>query len=220
MKDNVDRLLEAIEQPEQLSDEELEHLLEDSETRNLYHLMCKTADALSDTEAPDIDAEWQKLANDLSGPKVRRRWIFPPLPGRNAAAVIIGVIASLTVVAASVGIKYSLGRPKNPLSESRDAQHPTEVITDNVVKKDTVPTIDIAGQCAGTIVFKGETLDSILSAIGKYYDVSVTFKNSSKKELHLYFQWDRSLPLSDIVEQINSFEQINMKLTNNDLAIE
>ena len=45
MKDNIDRLLDALERPENYSDAEVEKILADPEARELYDMLHKTADA-------------------------------------------------------------------------------------------------------------------------------------------------------------------------------
>lgn len=67
MKDDIDRLLDAVEHPERFSDEELEKMFEDSETFEMYRLMGRTAYALTDTPEPDIDKEWQDFAKSAAG---------------------------------------------------------------------------------------------------------------------------------------------------------
>ena len=36
----------------------------------------------------------------------------------------------------------------------------------------------------------------------------------------MYFQWDQSLPLSEIVEQLNNFEQIRISISDKTITIE
>ena len=45
MKDNIDRLLDALEHPENYSDADVEQLLTDPEARNVYDMLQKPADA-------------------------------------------------------------------------------------------------------------------------------------------------------------------------------
>ena len=59
MNDNTDLLLEAIEHPERFSDDELSKLLQDPDTRELYLILTKTADAIAEPPVIDIDHEWK-----------------------------------------------------------------------------------------------------------------------------------------------------------------
>lgn len=220
MKDKIDRLLDAIENPEQLSDKELDSLLYEPESRALYDLMSKTADALSETSDPDIEAEWQKLTRDITKQKVRPHRFTISVLRCNAAAAIICVVVSLAAVATAIGIKQSLERREKSVTYLETGQPMTLSAVDRVVKTDmdTIPNTTIEGP--ETTIFKDESLDRIMSEIGEYYHVRVIFRNTSRKHLYLYFQWNRTLPLPDIVEQLNNFEQINIKHTNNGLIID
>ena len=60
MKDRTDRLFEAIEHPDRFSDDEIQEMLNDPCMQELYKQICKTADALTTTEEPDIDREWEQ----------------------------------------------------------------------------------------------------------------------------------------------------------------
>ena len=44
MKDNIDRLLDALEHPENYSDAEVEQILADPEAREVYDMLHKAAD--------------------------------------------------------------------------------------------------------------------------------------------------------------------------------
>ena len=70
-----------------------------------------------------------------------------------------------------------------------------------------------------TIVFKGENLETILADIARYYGASVKFNQDAAKSLQLYFEWNQALPLNEVVEQLNNFEQINITLTDNVLTV-
>ena len=109
MKDRTDRIFEAIEHPERFSDDEIQEMLDNPGIQELYKQICKTADALTTTEEPDIDREWEQFVNRqrksvAQGLLYSLRVFF----NRNAAAVLICTVASLAVVAATLGVSYSL----------------------------------------------------------------------------------------------------------------
>lgn len=220
MKDNIDRLLDVVENHDSLSDKELDNLLEDPETRELYRLMSKAADALCEPEEPDIDAEWQKFAASVEGPTggIYRR-VIGFLSRRNVAAAIICVLVSLAAVAVTIGIKYSFEHTSRQRTDAVSKLKAEVSAGDKELVNDTAMSHPITER-PKTVVFKDETLENILSTMGEYYSVKVIFSNPAKKGLHLYFQWDPQLPLADVVEQFNSFGQINIRITDNGLTIE
>lgn len=220
MKDDIDRLLKAIEHPDQFSDKEIENLLNAPETREAYELLCNTSSALAQTDNPDIDAEWQKFARAYQNPRQIRKPLFATILRRNAAAAIICAAASLAVVATTVALKHSFAAQEEKIPDVQTTQPPIAAIHSKEATNDTIITSRPVAGVPQTIIFKDEPLDRVLSSIVGHYDATVSFKSPSKKRLRLYFQWDKSLPLSDIVEQLNSFEQIDIKLDNNSLTVE
>ena len=223
MKDNTDRLLEAIEYPDRFSDEELRRMLEDNEIQELYKIINKTSDALTETKDPDIDTEWECF--------VERHGKTVPLPSESYssiraffsrnAAILICMVGSLAVVAATIGIKYSITHPRKELQH----QHRGDVISvvamsDCDEKSDTVYDSDIMPIEPKTLIFKDEPFIAVIRTIAEYYGATVAYDSDKSKDLHLYFKWDQTLSLKEIVEQLNNFEQINIKLAGNTLTIE
>lgn len=208
MKDNIDRLLEAVEHPGKLSDAELGALLETSEAAEIYDMMRKASDALADTTVPDVDAEWRRFST------IHRR------PGRNyffsrpAAAVAGVLIASLAVVAASLGIKYSMDRRDNagieemPIAASAVAMS----VSDSIVAEKTAECTEL--------VFRDTTLEEIIDSFCSYYGATAVFRNNDAKKLRLYFKWNQAQTLNEVVDQLNSFGQINIVLKDNSIIVD
>ncbi len=222
MKDKTDILFEAIEEPERFSEEEVMRLLEDPEVRALYHAMTKTADAMAASAEPDIDKEWEHFVSrnrptHISGFSHSLRTFLK----RNAAAVVTGAIATLAVVGATIGVNYSI---KNR-NISVQQQGVSEAVTEDAGKyqgtvRDSVGNLLPQTSTREAVVFKNETFGEIISVIAAHYNASIVFKTDSSKGLRLYFQWDPNLPLNEIVEQLDNFEQINIKLEENLLTVD
>lgn len=223
MKDKTYRLLEVIEHPDRFSEEEIREMLSDSETSALYKLMNKTSDALTETSDPDIDNEWECFVKNNSKPASSKSRIINPLRvffNRNAAAILICAVASFAVVAATIGITYSLEHTRKEPQMDEDMTIAAASTMDNSEKEDSVPTHEITSIEPRTVIFKNEPFGNIIQTISDYYGASVNYENDKSKELYLYFQWDQTLSLNEIIEELNNFEQINMKLTNNTITIE
>ena len=54
-----DVVLDIIEHPENYTPEQLTEILSDSETREIYNLLCKTDSAIEAGREIDVDAEWE-----------------------------------------------------------------------------------------------------------------------------------------------------------------
>lgn len=218
MKDNIDRLLNALEHPENYSDAEVEQLLTDPEAREVYDMLHKAADASAPVPEINIDDEWRRF--EAKHPK-RSPLIFRWLSfvaSRNAAAVVIALVGTLAVVAATIGVThYFIADKELAQTEQTEPQKQTDIANANVAPTDTIPSETTP--LAEIIVFKGENLERILADMAGYYGVTVKFNQDAAKSLQLYFEWDQSLPLNEVVEQLNNFEQINITLTDKALTV-
>jgi len=218
MKDNIDRLLDALEHPENYSDAEVEQLLTDPEVRNVYDMLQKTADASASVPKINLDEEWRCFEAKQSK---RRPLIFRWLSfmaSRNAAAVVIALVGTIAVVAATIGVTHYFNANKEMAkTDQAEPQKQTAIADSNVAPTDTIPAETTP--LPETIVFKGENLEKILADMSGYYGVTVKFNQDAAKYLKLYFEWDHSLPLNEVVEQLNNFEQINITLTDKVLTV-
>lgn len=218
MKDNIDRLLDALEHPENYSNAEVEQILTDPEAREVYDMLRKTADASAPVSEINLDEEWRRF--EAKQPKRRPvilRWLSF-MASRNAAAVIIALVGTLAVVAATIGVTHYFNANKEMAqTEQAEQQKQTAIADSKVAPTDTIPTETTP--LPETIVFKGENLGKILADMAGYYGVTVKFNQDAVKSLQLYFEWDQSLPLNEVVEQLNNFEQINITLTDKALTV-
>lgn len=218
MKDNIDRLLDALEHPENYNDTEIEQLLTDPDEREVYEMLRKTADISAPVPEINIDEEWRRF--EAKQPKRRPvilRWLSF-MASRNAAAVIIALVGTLAVVAATIGVTHYFNANKEMAqTEQTEPQKQTAIADSKVAPTDTIPAETTP--LPETIVFKGENLERILADMAGYYGVTVKFNQDAAKSLLLYFEWDQSLPLNEVVEQLNNFEQINITLTDKALTV-
>ena len=218
MKDKIDRLLDALEHPENYTDTEVEQILSDPQAREVYDMMRKTADASAPVPQINLDEEWQRFeAKQTRRKPVILRWL-PFMASRNAAAVVLALVGTLAVVAATIGVTHYIGTQKDlAQTQQTEQQEQTAVAKTDIAPADTIPVEKVP--LPQTILFKGETLETILADIAKYYGVSVKFNQDASKSLQLYFEWNQALPLNEVVEQVNNFEQINITLTDNVLTV-
>ena len=214
MKDKLDRFLDIINDYDLVTDEELKEILEDKDLKDVQNSISKVTDAITETHEVDIDREWKQFAkSDLKSRHIRT--LLSGFFFRNAAAVIICVVASLAVVAVTIGINYSVNHHSNAQqSIIEDAE-----VIDNSVATGSILESSKQAPSEENIVFRNQSLDSILSAMAEYYGTTVDFKTDDSKNLRLYFLWDKSLPLEEIISQLNTFELLDITLANNVITI-
>ena len=140
------------------------------------------------------------------------------MASRNAAAVVIALVGTLAVVAATIGVTHYFNANKEMAkTDQAEPQKQTAIADSNIAPTDTIPAETTP--LPETIVFKGENLERILADMAGYYGVTVKFNQDAANSLQLYFEWDQSLPLNEVVEQLNNFEQINITLTDKVLTV-
>lgn len=219
MKDKIERLLESVENSDHMSDTELDELLEDTETKAIHNVISRTAYALTETTEPNINNEWEQFLKKHYSPKRNNlRHLINYFISRNAVAVLICAILSFTVIAATIGVKIiTTGTDKRDNYETEITQ---TVPADTVSKRNSIDTDTNPSVFSQTYVFKNKSLENIISAIAGYYDATVVFNIDSTKDLRLYFNWDKSLPLEDVIAQLNSFERINITLNDKTIIVD
>lgn len=68
--------------------------------------------------------------------------------------------------------------------------------------------------------FENVELQQILSELAGYYHVGVDYRNEQARHIRLYTKWDTSAPLSEMIERLNNFEKVSIRLTNNQIIAE
>ncbi len=212
--DKYDLVLDLVEHPDKYTPAEIEELLSDPETKELYTLLCKTATSLKinkKTSSLDVDEEWQKVC---ARHRISRFGLN--IFGNRAASIVIISITSLAAVAfgVAVAVKQSDGNAPVAVKKIESVNDRTKV-----KETDTINSPDISLP-AEPVLYKDETLGEILEVVAKCYGTSVEFRSPETSGLHLYFRFNPELPLTEVVDQLNTFEQINIRLEGNNLIVD
>lgn len=211
--DKYELVLDIVEHPDKYTSEQLAEIMSDSETREIYNLLSKTDSAIQAAKDIDVDTEWEDFFEKHPIQSRRTSFWF----GSRAASITAIVCTSLVAVAAGIAVSVSVmeRKPEANAEIVADAPSVVTVLTDTLTdKRDTVsvnPT---------PILFENEPLEKIMKEVAVAYGVTVKFNNKKTALLHLYYKLDPSLPLNAVVEQLNTFEQINIKQNGNTLTID
>jgi hypothetical protein len=196
MKD-MEQLLRMVERPQDYSDEEIMKLVSDPEMKAYYELM--------------VSAEAGFALKRSEEPKVYTRAKLYSLSSRflKVAAVFIGVILLSGIAFAAyryvVGEGLSVGGDlESPTQEVRISSSPQQVQT----KTESVRT------------FENAELQQILQELSDYYHVGLEFHTEQSRHIRLYTKWDTTAPLQQIIELLNGFEKVNVRLIDNKIIAE
>ena len=190
-EDKIEQMLRAMEHPEEFTDEELEKLFQDQEVRDCYEAAIKAEQAFA-TRHQQPEQQTKVVA------------MSPRLWFRVAAAFIGLVMLSSIVYAIIIGTSAKTSPKEQVMNQ------PTKPLTEQVV---SLPADT-------TLTFENTELDSIVNRIAGHYHVDVDFRNVTASHLRLYTKWSPSEPLEQVVERLNAFEKVDIKIENHTLTIE
>ena len=196
MKD-IKELLKMTERSQDYSDEEIRQMMNDPEMRAYYELMV------------DAETGFALKKNDTS--KVAKRSIRYTLSPRfmKAAAIFAGILLlsgiSFAAYHYTVGVGSSAEQGKeSPTREVRVSKaRQQEVAESNTIR-----------------IFENAELQQILQELSDFYHVGVKFQNEQSRHIRLYTKWDTTAPLNQMIELLNGFEKVSIRLIDNQIVAE
>ncbi len=121
MYNKYDIVLDIIENHEKYTSNQLDEILSDPETRQIYNILCKTDSAIESDKTVDVNAEWEKFSRHR---KVSRRSAFM-WSGSRAASVAIIISISIVAIAAGIAIGVSLKDRNQEISVEKTSELPS-----------------------------------------------------------------------------------------------
>lgn len=223
--DKFEKILDIIDHQEKYSDEEIREILQDEECRKLYQTMMEVDSALENpSPIINVDEEWEKfsqehqLQEEATQNAAQEAASHPITSWRKLATSIAGsvLISGIAFAAIHTYIKRS--------------QEPTQVTADThpeVIKSDSAKQVAAKDSLAHPKpekpaihkTFENVAFEQMISEIASYYDLQVKFENNEDKTLRLYYEWDSHLSIENIVKELNQFENVNIKLQQNELIV-
>ena len=189
-EDKMERLLKAMENPGDFTNEELEQLFEDEELRDCYNMAVKAEQGFRQRRE---QAELHPLAT-------HHIWL-------KVAAVFIGLIMlSGITIAAIQYIRY--------IDDKQTVQKPP------VTTVQPQPVAESEEPADTLRTFENEELEDILSEIAAYYHLRTEFRDDEIRHIRLYIKWNKAQSAEAMVERLNGFEKVNVILDKDLLCAE
>lgn len=186
-------LLDMIDHVEQYSDTEMEHVLGDKETLAFYETIVMVRQALQNKEVPN-----------------------------KSLLVHQGVfwkVASIIIILFVVGV---LGYAAFHFNGEQSREEPTITtpsVTTKTPKEEVVNKEKEASPMAKTILFENKTLREVLDNMSKAYKVNVRYEEAGLADLRLYFNWDTSEDIHEVLALLNSFDHFHLELEGNTIVV-
>ena len=163
------------------------------------------------TEADMIDEEWAKYkkAHFRSSPLQQAKQI---LRLHKIAAMLISVLMLSGIAYAAIRIVQR--------NADGDIHSPSqkEIVSNQSLQKNVGQPVD--STTMQPVVFEDAELESILHEVATFYQCETVYKNERVKHVRLYFTWDKTARIDEVVETCNKFERFHITRENRRLIVE
>ena len=203
MKD-IEQLLKMTERPQDYTDEELQRLMSDPEMREYYELMVSAEAGFALRKEKNHGDRSRDSAGQNHGPVP----MILSLGNRfmKIAAMFIGILM-LSGIAFAAYRLVAGGDSESPTQEVRTVNSPQQPDSPQQTQKDS----------ASIRTFENAELQQILQELSDYYHVSVEYRNEQSRHIRLYTKWDTAAPLQQIIDLLNGFEKVSVRLVDNQI---
>lgn len=208
------KVFDIIEHPDNYTPGQLAEIMSDTETREIYNLLCMTESAMDANKEINVEAEWENFSSKHSIRPSRRFMWF----GSRAASIAALIVTSIAAVAAGIAVTVAVIDHKDEPMASNDMEIPVTSITiqsDSITAQTDSIKVNVAA-----VMFENEPLEVIMNQVANAYGVEIKFNNKETAALHLYYKLDTTLPLDEVLSQLNTFDQINIKRNDNTITID
>ena len=212
--DKYDLVFDIVEHPEKYSPHQTIELLSDPEAKEIYNLLCKTDSAVNADKCVDVNAEWKRFSR--RNIKTARRpfaWL-----GSRAASIIAVICTSIVAVAAGIAVTVAvIERNSEVIMVGQTDSIPSTIENQQIIHAAQTDTVSATNE---PVIFENKALEEIMKVVGDAYDMDIVFNSPNAAELHLYYKFNPSLPIDEIITQLNTFEQINITREGETLTID
>lgn len=208
----IKRLLEMQEHPERFTDEDIRQLMADEECRKLYEQMIKATDALY--------SEKERSLSSTSSPHSPHSPHSTHISHLSSLHFSLRKIAALFIGALMLsGIAYAAFRYVRSVAQTEKVQ--TETMVPSATQQPT-PGTQLAEQdstLTKPVVYEDKELTVILNEIAAFYQLETVYKNEDVKHVRLFFTWDKSAGIDDVIATFNKFDRIHITRENQKLIV-
>ena len=185
--------LRMLLHPEKYTEEQLDQMLNDDSI-----------------PTPGTEEEWQRFERK----ELRAKRRTSPL--RKIAAMFIGTLLLSGITYAAIHLW------KN--ANSTPSETPSQPTTVSPVENDTIAPAfkersDSVCKSMSPIVYEDTELSTMLNDIAAHYQYEVIYQNENSKHVRLYFTWDKTAPIEDVIGTFNKFERIHITQENRQLIV-
>ena len=228
-------LLDLLEHPEKYSETQKDELLGDEEVNELYQQLIETRQSLDfakskeEMKMPSIDAEWEKLKEEMKQKEVRIQnaetqqtaKLFPLWSPMRKVAAVAAVLVVSGITFAAIHLVTRSHQPSDKNNTELVASHKDSIQQFSVPQKSNIEEkTDSASLAQLPLVYENAELQNILTPIAGHFHLQVTYQNESARHIRLFLQLEKNMSLDDIIELMNHFEKVNIRHEGQTLIVE
>ena len=187
--EKVRTLLELLDNVEQYTDVELAHIFADKDMRDGYETLVMVRQACQNMERPQMRLKQQSSV-----------WLM-------VTPFLFLLVVAVLGYAAYYVAGLSSGEPSAPVTDTAFMSVP----------KGEIPDKEQAMQ--EKVVFENQTLKEILDKLSVYYHVGVRYEEESLMDLRLYFNWNPSEDIGNVLIILSNFDHINLNLEDDTIVV-
>ena len=230
-----DLLLDLLEHPEKYSETQKDELLGDEEVNELYQQLVETRQSLDfakskeEMKMPSIDAEWEKLKDEMKQKKVMKQNAetqqtaksFPLWSPMRKVAAVAAVLVVSGITFAAIHLVTRSHQPSDKNNTELVASHKDSIQQVSAPQKSNIEEkTDSASLAQLPLVYENAELQNILTPIAGHFHLQVTYQNESARHIRLFLQLEKNMSLDDIIELMNHFEKVNIRHEGQTLIVE
>lgn len=204
------QLMDMLDNPWKYEEKQIEEMLKDSECRKYYDTMASVKDAImhknGNITEKETGEEWRRFEKKYLN--THRGFSLRKLAAAMAVTAVLGGISYATI---------HINRSENRQKKTERAE--TAVTFE---REDTLETAGtaVAAEKKDVRTYDNVRLSSILDDIAEGYGLDVRYENEQSKELRLFFRWNPQDTLRQVINSLNDFERINIRMDEKTLTVE
>jgi len=209
----LERFIEALEHPQQISEQEMTEFLADDECRECYEMMVESRESLRFEDANQKSILTESNSDDSAN-------IVPLTP--KASHFLRKIAASAAIFLLVCGITFAAIR----WQQTRRAAQNTEQTATKESNISQTPqakpqTSNLKSQTPKGAVrtFVNVPFEEIVNEITTYYNIKAVWQNSETRHLRLYLEWNRAESIETLVATLNQFSKLNVVFEDGKLII-
>ena len=228
-------LLDLLEHPEKYSETQKDELLGDEEVNELYQQLVETRQSLDFAKSkegmkmPSIDAEWEKLKEEMKQKEVRIQNAetqqtaksFPLWSPMRKVAAVAAVLVVSGITFAAIHLVTRSHQASDNSNTELVSSHKNSIQQVSAPQKSNIEEkTDSASLAQLPLVYENAELQNILTPIAGHFHLQVTYYNESARHIRLFLQLEKNMSLDDIIELMNHFEKVNIRHEGQTLIVE